>query len=288
MKKVLVIGATGYLGTHVVNELKRQGYWVRALVRDERKAKLFNEPVDDLFVGEATKPDTLDGICLDIDIIFSSLGITRQKDGLTYLDVDYQANKNILDLALKHNVNKFIYTSVLNAHKLSNLKIIHAKEKFVKSLTSSSIDCTIIRPSGFFSDMKEYLDMAVKGKAYIFGSGQNKINPINGYDLAEVCVEAIKHNDKELCIGGPEIFTHEQIVQLAFEIVDKPVYIIKVPTWLKNIILVLMRIFTSVKTYGPTEFLLSVLTMDMIGEQYGKHTLKEHLLSIVETTSNKT
>ena len=37
MKKVLVIGATGYLGTHVVNELKRQGYWVRALVRDESK-----------------------------------------------------------------------------------------------------------------------------------------------------------------------------------------------------------------------------------------------------------
>ncbi|MDD2346469.1 MAG: hypothetical protein PHY85_10055 [Bacteroidales bacterium] len=46
--------------------------------------------VDDFFVGEITKPQTLIGIAENIDWVFSTIGITRQKDGLTYMDVDYQ------------------------------------------------------------------------------------------------------------------------------------------------------------------------------------------------------
>ena len=38
--------------------------------------------------------------------------------------------------------------------------------------------------------MLEYLQMAKKGRAYVFGSGENKINPIHGEDLAEICVKA--------------------------------------------------------------------------------------------------
>ena len=37
MKKVLVAGATGYLGRYLVQELKKQGYWVRALARNTNK-----------------------------------------------------------------------------------------------------------------------------------------------------------------------------------------------------------------------------------------------------------
>ncbi len=40
MKKVLVAGATGYLGKHIVNELKSRGYWVRVLIRKESQKKL--------------------------------------------------------------------------------------------------------------------------------------------------------------------------------------------------------------------------------------------------------
>ena len=55
----------------------------------------------EVFVGEATGPETLAGLCEDIDIVFSSIGLTRQKDGLTFQEVDYQGNKNILDQALR-------------------------------------------------------------------------------------------------------------------------------------------------------------------------------------------
>ncbi len=51
---------------------------------------------------------------------------------------------------------------------LRELKIMDTKERFVDFLTNSDIDSTIIRPTGFFSDMEDFLDMAKKGKVFLF------------------------------------------------------------------------------------------------------------------------
>ena len=105
MTKVLVAGATGYLGRFVAKEFKERGDWVRVLARNPDKLKSpgpFLEPaihdlVDDMFVGEVTKPETLRGLCDGIEIVCSSIGVTRQT-GASYMEVDYQGNKNLLDL----------------------------------------------------------------------------------------------------------------------------------------------------------------------------------------------
>jgi len=91
-QRVLVAGATGYLGKFLVKKLKSQGYWVRALSRANQKIEPVKQYVEEVLLGEATKPETIDGLCKNIDIVISSLGITKQKDGLTYMNVDYQAN----------------------------------------------------------------------------------------------------------------------------------------------------------------------------------------------------
>ena len=152
--KILVAGSTGYLGQFVIKELKEQGYWIRALCRDALKLQPVRQYIDDVFIGEVTKPETLKDSCKDIDIVFSALGITRQKDGLIYMDVDYQGNINILNEATATRVSKFMYVSVFNADKLRHLEIVKAKEKFVDELKAANIPYVIIRPNGFFSDIK--------------------------------------------------------------------------------------------------------------------------------------
>src|SRR5262245_33007818 len=75
MNPVLVAGATGYLGRFVAREFKRRGAWVRVLARNPDRLNTpgpFLEPavaglVDDVFVGEVTRPETLRGLCDGID-----------------------------------------------------------------------------------------------------------------------------------------------------------------------------------------------------------------------------
>lgn len=275
MNKVLIAGATGYLGKYVVKEFKMRGYRVSAIARNESKLDDIFEYVDEKIICELTDPSSLKNICKDVDVVFSSVGITKQKDKLTFMDVDFQANKNLLDEAKKAGVKKFIYISVFGASKMKNLKAIQAKLKFEEELKKSGLDYTVIYPNGFFSDMKEYLQMAEKGRGYILGSGENRINPIHGADLAKVCADAV--DQSRICIeaGGPEILTHNKIMTTAFEAVNKPVKISRVPIWFSNLLLWFVRTFTSIKTYGGLEFFITVLTTDLVAPPFGNHKLKD-------------
>jgi uncharacterized protein YbjT (DUF2867 family) len=280
-KKVLVAGATGYLGQYLVKELKKRNYWVRVLIREASQKKMFDD-VDDFFVAQITKSQTLDGVADGIECVFSTVGITRQKDGLTYMDVDYQGNANLLKEAQGSGVKSFLYISAINGNKLRNLKIFEAKEKFVDELKKSGLDYCILRPNGFFSDMKDFLQMAKNGRVYLFGNGNLRLNPIDGEDLAKVCVDKLIAGEKESTVGGPDIFSQNEIAALALEVWNKPMKITHLPDWTRRFIIWLLRTFTSSKTYGPYEFFLTAMALDNTAPQYGNKKLKDFYLSEVK------
>jgi len=283
MQKVLVAGASGYLGGFVAQEFIKQGFWVRALTRKASKLDNLTEFIDESFIGEVTNPDSLLGVCKDIDIVISSIGITKQRDGFTYMDVDYQGNMNLLNEAVRNGVNKFIYVSVLNGESLRHLKMVEAKERFVDELKSSGTDYSIIRPNGFFSDMTEIFNMAKKGKVYLFGNGEYKGNPIHGIDLAEFIVQNLQNPQKELSVGGPDILTQKEMAQAAFSAITQKAKIVHIPLFIKTIALNLTRWFSGQKTYGPIEFFMTVMTMDMIAPKFGNHHLADYYKEVAQT-----
>lgn len=287
LNKILIAGATGYLGSYVAEECKRQNYFTRLIVRDIEKLDRLQVPADDIMAAQLTDPSALAGCCKGIDVVFSCVGITKQKDGLTYMDVDYQANINLLEEAKKSGVRKFIYVAVLHGKHLIDLKICNAKEKFVKALETSGLDYCIIRPTGYFSDMAEFYSMAEKGRVFLFGNGNHRMNPIHGEDLAKVCVDAIQSRDKEILAGGPDILTHNQIARTAFGICGREQKITHIPYWASRLVLLILRTFTSSKFYGPIEFFMAVLSMDMIAPQYGTHHLKTYFEELKTTKENK-
>lgn len=272
--KVLLAGATGYLGQYITQELLSRNLETKIIVRDKHKVKL-DAPNLEIIEAEVTKPETLDNLFIGIDVVISTVGITRQKDGLTYMDVDYQVNKNLIDKAKKSGVQKFIYISVLNGEKLRHLKICEAKEKLGDYLKSSGLDYSIIRPNGFFSDMGDFLKMAKGGKVYLFGDGKLKLNPIHGEDLAKVVVDTIDQETKEINIGGPDMLSQNDIAELALKAYSKPIKIIHLPDWMRKLTLWTVRTFTSSKTYGPIEFFMTTMVMDMQAPQYGKLKLED-------------
>ena len=131
-------------------------------------------------------------MCDGIDVLFSSIGITKQKDKVTFRDVDYQGNVNLLEAAQRAGVKKFVYVSVFNGPNLLHLDIVKAHEDFVEVLQTSGIDYAVLRPTGYFSDMTEFLEMAKKGRVYLIGRGSCRVNPIHGADLAVEFVHALE------------------------------------------------------------------------------------------------
>jgi uncharacterized protein YbjT (DUF2867 family) len=273
---ILVAGASGYLGKYIAKELSDQGYYTRVLVRNPEKFGQYQIHVDAIIQAKVTDKSSVQNCCKNVDAVISSVGITRQKDGLSYMDVDYQANLNLLEEAKRSGVKKFIYVSLLNGEKLKSLKICEAKEKFVEELKNSGLEYCIIRPNGFFSDMTEFYNMAKNGKVYLFGSGNQKTNPIHGEDLAKVCVSAIKSNEKGIEVGGPETLTHSEIANLAFEVVRKKPKITLIPDLVRRTILKIAKPLMSTKKFGPIEFFMNVMAMDMVAPEYGHHTLKNY------------
>lgn len=277
-KIILVAGATGYAGRCLVEEFaSRPGYTVKALVR--RAATFDNESVQ-LVMGEATKSDTLKG-CMDgVDMVVSALGITRQRDGLTYQDVDYQANVNLLKEAEKAGVSQFGYIHVIHGDILADVSVgVAAKQAFVDELAKSAIRSTVVCPSGFFSDMQDFLDMAKGGRVYLFGDGHYRLNPIHGADLAKASADAMSatstNSHEILPVGGPDVYTHTELATMALEVMDKPIRITYLWDWIRKMIQSCLPWVTPISVYGPAQFFLQAFAMDMIGECKGTHHLRD-------------
>ena len=285
-EKILLAGATGYLGQYILAALLREEYPTRIVVRNKSKLSpaLLTHPLLEVVEAEVTQPDTLRGVCKGVHKVISTVGITRQKDGLTYEQVDFQANKNLLDEALREGVRKFIYVSVFKGEAMRHIAIGAAKERFVDALKASGLDYCIIRPSGFYSDMAVFFKMAKKNKIRLFGEGQYAMNPIHGEDLAEVCVAQLERYEREVNVGGAEIFTQTEMARLAFEVLHKPANIIYLPDWVRRLILKMGKYLLPKSIYGAIEFFLTIMAMDAVAPmQVGKHRLKAFFESIISS-----
>lgn len=289
MKRVLVAGATGYLGRYVVKALNHSGYYIKVLVRDPNKmsqpdnylAPSIVNDVDEIVVGDVTKPDTIKYICDDIDCVFSSVGITRQKDGLSFDDVDYQGNVNLLKEAELSHVSKFMYIHALTSDEWKEQgSMIDAKKRFVRELMDANVNHIVIRPTGYFSDLSQFLKMAKNGKVYLIGDGQMKMNPIHGEDIARFCIQSFTESNRTLDIGGPEVLTYEQIAQLAFAILNKREHIIHIPARILKPMSVGLKLFSK-HNYGLFQFFMNVMTHDVIAPVYGEIKLRDYYNNIV-------
>ncbi len=282
MKTVVIAGATGYLGSYLTSYYLQQGWFVRALVRNEQVARDKGLEASEFFEGEATSPNSLRGLMEDVDLVISALGITRQKDGLSYDDVDFQANKNLLDLAVENSVPQFAYIHVLNANRLQDVQLVCAKQHFVEVLQGAPIKSTVISPSGFFSDIEELWGMAKSGRVYLFGSGEHRINPIHGADLAAACYTIIEEGQAYAEVGGPVKYTQNELAEIAFQSLSKKPKITHLPNWTGVALQSGLETFTSAKTYGPLQFFLSALRMDMVGKSYGTIRLEDHFAELAQ------
>jgi uncharacterized protein YbjT (DUF2867 family) len=289
--RVLVAGATGYLGGHVCREFQRRHHIVRALVRKREQQAVVREFADEVVIGQVTSPETVRDTMSQVDAVFSSIGITRQRDGLTYEDVDYRGNLNLLEEALRARVRRFVYVSIFRGRELRQVRLIAAKERFVDALQAAaaaagagSIESCIVRPTGFFSDMADILRMARRGVVLLLRDGKARINPVSGRDVAISCVDAVVagHHEApiEVEVGGPDVFSYNDIAALAARVLGKRARVWHVPAPVVGVMRAAAGVLAPAAVAGALEFVDAMSGHDMVAPVGGADQLDQFFASV--------
>jgi uncharacterized protein YbjT (DUF2867 family) len=271
----LVAGASGQLGTEVVRELNARGYQMRALSRSPEKVKGNYEVVK----GDLTDPSSLSGVCDGIDVVLScagaSMDINNFKDKLDFYAVDHRGNCNLLAEARRAGVGRFVYVSLAHANELRQTAYADSHERFVDELKSSGVLYCVVRPTGFYCFLVELLKFAKKGRGIVIGSGKCRTNPVHERDVARACIDAIEGDLNELCVGGPDTMTREELTRLSFEVLGtKPSIMHFSPGLFRTMILPLRLI--NRRMHSLMHFGVEVTQIDVIAPVYGRERLRDY------------
>lgn len=288
--RVLVAGATGYIGGSVARMLRANGFWVRGLSRDAVRLKAPAD-VDDVFVGQVTDASTIEGLCDGIDVVFSSIGIHSFSRKPSLWEVDYGANMNLVREAQRAGVKRFVFISVCRGSEMARVSpIAEARELVVQAIIDSGMAYTIYRPTGYFNDMAHlFHPLAKRGVAIMYGRQDIRINPLHGEDFGEEVARAIAADtgNSVRTVGGPKVFRRAEIAELAFAALGRPVKFKTRPVWIVKMIALILRPF-NYNLFALFRFLaFSFEAEDMTGEPLGSRQLADYFAELaLEYTGN--
>ena len=307
--RVLVAGATGYIGQHVVKELVRRGHPVVAAARVRAGVKgAMDEAATrgalagaEVRFGDVTDPASLADELIRgerFDAVVSCLA-TRTGGARDAWRIEHRANLQLLQASQAAGLRQFVLLSAICVQR-PRLAFQHAKLAFERELVASGVTYSIVRPTAFFKSLSGQVQ-AVKGdKPFVmFGDGElTACKPISEADLArfiaECLVDPARHNTI-LPVGGPgEPITPRAQGELLFELLGRPPRFRRVPVRLMDVIIAALGVgarlvpgladkaeFARIGRYYATE---SMLVWDEAAGRYdaaatpsyGQDTLRDH------------
>jgi uncharacterized protein YbjT (DUF2867 family) len=213
---ILVTGASGFVGGHVVHELRRRDLPVRCLVRDARKASKLAAWGCELAEGDITDPAAVRRAVQGARTVVHLVGI-RQGSEEQFQRVMINGTRDLLAAAREADVGRFVQMSALGtSEETKNLvPYYHAKWETEQLVRGSGIPFVIFRPSFIFGPDGGILPTFAKLAKLtpvtpIIGSGKQRIQPIWADDAAVYFAEAVERDDvtgRLFELGGPDAVT---------------------------------------------------------------------------------
>jgi uncharacterized protein YbjT (DUF2867 family) len=209
---ILIVGATGTLGSEICSRLRRGQSRVRALVRQsanpDRVAVLRNAGVE-LCIGDLKDPASLSEACEGAEVVISTASSTlSRQEGDSIETVDRIGQLSLIKAARVAGVKHFTLVSIPR-QPLRESPLTRAKAEVERTLAASGLAYTILA-AGFF--MEVWLSPALgfdvsHRKAIIFGDGNAPISWISYHDVAEFAVRSHSSpsaRNQHFDIGGPQ------------------------------------------------------------------------------------
>lgn len=219
---ILVCGATGLLGSRIVDHLLDAHQQVRALVRPDTDASALQASGVAIVRGDLRGPTGLRGALAGIDtVVTTANAMSRILEGdkdLTIADVDLAGNLDLIRASSEAGVRRFVFVSPAGLdHGLERMApLTEAKWHAEQALRATAMEAVIVHSDMLMEVWLEPLTgiQPDKGKAVVYGRGQTPHRYISADDVAELCARLALADKppKVVEVGGPEALTRNQVV----------------------------------------------------------------------------
>jgi uncharacterized protein YbjT (DUF2867 family) len=231
---ILITGATGYIGRHLVARLVAQGERPRCLVRDTKRAAAIL-PADkvELVRGDTVDSATLQEAVRGIDTIVHAAFITadhKESTGNHYEDTNVRGTANLIQAAKDAGVKRIIEISGLGTKEDKPGSYMQGRFLAEKMLKESGVDWTIIQPSVLFGKdapfIKGLTDLIRTAPVVpLIGGGKTLFQPIYVEDVVTVIIKVLEDpartSGKTYTIGGPAYYSFSQVIDILLETMHK-------------------------------------------------------------------
>jgi len=236
---ILVVGATGLVGSDICRRLAARAVPVRALVRTSSDPSKVRELADagvEMVVGDLRDRASLDASCAGISAVVATAAAMPYAFVPGVNDIattDVAGVESLLEAAATAGVTHVVYTSLSGGVDL-DFPLRNAKRRIEGRVRASGMTWTILRPSFF---METWLGPAVGfdaagAAAVIYGDGGRPISWISAGDVAELAARCLRNQaarNATIEMGGPEPLTPLEAVRVFEEVGGRPFTVSHVP-----------------------------------------------------------
>lgn len=230
--KVLLTGASGFVGREVARQALAQGCHVRALVRNPDSTasrKLATRRRLELVPGDILTPGSLAPALDGCEAVIHLVGIISEVGTQTYERVHIEGTRHLLTAAKTVGLKQFIHMSALGARPHAVSRYHQSKWAAEELVRQSGLTYTIFRPSIIYGPGDGFVNLferlsRISPILPIMGDGKNKLQPIPVEQVAQCFVTALtdaraKNQTFDLC--GREALSFEELLDLILAVLKR-------------------------------------------------------------------
>jgi uncharacterized protein YbjT (DUF2867 family) len=216
---ILIVGASGRLGSVVVQHLLTQGKSIRVMTRNPLGLAHLKQQGVEIVSGDLRDRASLASACQGVEQVLAAAHALDGKGDNNPQTVDDMGNRHLIDAAKAAGVKHFIFVSVQGASPASPLEFFRIKYRIEEYLQASGLSFTILRPSAYMELWAQLIGQPIReqGKTIIFGRGNNAINFVSVEDVARfvsIALDDTRARNAVIEVGGPENMTMNQLAEI--------------------------------------------------------------------------
>lgn len=229
MSQILLIGGSGFIGSHVAARLVQAGHSVRVPTRLLSRARhLLLLPTVEVLHANVHDDRTLDQLVAGCDAVVNLAGILHSRSGDPYgpdfARAHVELPRRITDACYKAGIRRLVHVSALGAKSDAPSEYLRSKAagEQVLSAARTRIDATVLRPSVVFGPEDSFLNLFSSLQCVVpvmlLACPEAKFQPVHVADVAECVARCLAGQDcvnhsYDLC--GPKVYTLRELVRFA-------------------------------------------------------------------------